>query len=207
MNTKTLARHYDTLTPQERFPLILAAAARGDDLERERLVSSAPRATYRVPDYWSVATRFQSLSHFMFMKLLDLAACYLEAFALSGEEDEGGIALEAVLMLGYVFQTYRGGWHLFSAEVGVDPEHHWKRLPGLETIRSAEELSGTGPGQVFPGVAFVQEEAARYLARTVGGGSDAEVDEEQVKMLRVLTAAEVAASLRVLWQEYLEQWG
>src|SRR5688572_413032 len=121
MNTKALARHYDTLTPGERFPLIVAAASRGDNLERDRLVSSAPRAAYSMTDYWMLANRFEFLAHFMLFKLLDLAACYLETFALSGEADEDRAALEAALMLGYLFRAHRDGWHLFCAEVGVDP--------------------------------------------------------------------------------------
>ncbi len=207
MNTKALARHYDTLTPRERFPLILAAASRGDDLERERSVSSAPRRTYSVPDYWRLADRFRSLAHFMFMKLLDLAASYLETFALSGDEGEDGAALDAALRLGYLFRVHRDGWHLFCAELGMDPEHQWKGLPGRETIRGAEELPAPEPGHPFPGVAFTRGGAARYLARLAARDSNADSDAENVKNIRVLTAAEVVGSLRVLWEEYGEKWG
>ena len=41
-----LKRHYDKLTPEERFRLDVLATARGDGPESERLVSSCPRATY-----------------------------------------------------------------------------------------------------------------------------------------------------------------
>ena len=41
-----LKRHYDRLTPEERFRLDVLATARGDRQESERLVSSCPRATY-----------------------------------------------------------------------------------------------------------------------------------------------------------------
>lgn len=41
-----LKRHYDKLTPEERFRLDVLATARGDRPESERLVSSCPRATY-----------------------------------------------------------------------------------------------------------------------------------------------------------------
>ena len=41
-----LRRHYDKLTPEERFRLDVLATARGDEQESERLVSSCPRATY-----------------------------------------------------------------------------------------------------------------------------------------------------------------
>jgi hypothetical protein len=48
MNTKGLARHYAILTPWERLPLILAASARGDEQERSRLATSAPRVGYQL---------------------------------------------------------------------------------------------------------------------------------------------------------------
>jgi hypothetical protein len=46
VNTNGLKRHYDKLTPEERFRLDVLAMARGDKQESERLVSSCPRATY-----------------------------------------------------------------------------------------------------------------------------------------------------------------
>jgi len=42
MNTASLARHYDALTPWERWPLLIAAEARADDVEHDRLAQSAP---------------------------------------------------------------------------------------------------------------------------------------------------------------------
>ena len=46
MSKNGLHRHYDKLTPEERFRLDVLATARGDKQESERLVSSCPRATY-----------------------------------------------------------------------------------------------------------------------------------------------------------------
>ena len=39
MTINTLARHYDRLGAEERFRLILAAGARGDEAEQDRLSS------------------------------------------------------------------------------------------------------------------------------------------------------------------------
>ena len=47
MNTNGLARHYGSLTPEERLPLVLAATWRGDGPERARLLASAPRVAYQ----------------------------------------------------------------------------------------------------------------------------------------------------------------
>ena len=43
MNTESLAKLYDRLTPFERVPLIAAAVSRGDEVERDRLVRSAAK--------------------------------------------------------------------------------------------------------------------------------------------------------------------
>lgn len=47
MNTTKLAKHYESLTPEERLPLIIAACCRGDETERARLANSAPFVTYQ----------------------------------------------------------------------------------------------------------------------------------------------------------------
>jgi hypothetical protein len=99
IDTKALARHYDTLTPQERFRLILAAGSRGDKAERDRLVNSGERITLSMPDHAPYAHAFEELAYLVFIELLEEAARYLEAFAHADdshdilgedeEEDEG----------------------------------------------------------------------------------------------------------------------
>ena len=44
MNPKVLTKYYDRLTARERLPLLIAASVRGDPLERQQLLDSAPRA-------------------------------------------------------------------------------------------------------------------------------------------------------------------
>jgi hypothetical protein len=50
VNKKGLHRHYDRLTPEERFRLDVLAMARGDEAESERLVVSCPRFSYTMND-------------------------------------------------------------------------------------------------------------------------------------------------------------
>ena len=50
MSKKGLHKHYDRLTPEERFRLDVLAMARGDSRESERLVSSCPRFSYVMND-------------------------------------------------------------------------------------------------------------------------------------------------------------
>jgi HEPN domain-containing protein len=50
MSRNGLRRHYDRLTPEERFRLDVLAMARGDAAESERLVGSCPKLSYRMND-------------------------------------------------------------------------------------------------------------------------------------------------------------
>ena len=50
MSKNGLKRHYDKLTPAERFRLDVLAMARGDKQESERLVSSCPKFSYTMTD-------------------------------------------------------------------------------------------------------------------------------------------------------------
>jgi hypothetical protein len=74
MNTNALAKLYDRLTPRERLPLIMAASARGDEQERSRLMASAPRVAYQVPDHFGLAMSFQEVGNHHFMQLLHISA-------------------------------------------------------------------------------------------------------------------------------------
>ncbi|MBA3492200.1 MAG: hypothetical protein H0T55_09030 [Rubrobacteraceae bacterium] len=50
MSKNGLHRHYDRLTPEERFRLDVLAMARGDAAESERLVGSCPKFSYTMND-------------------------------------------------------------------------------------------------------------------------------------------------------------
>ena len=95
MNSKSLARRYSNLTPEERFRLILAAGGRGDDSERERLADSAGRITLSMRDFSPYANAFDQLTLLVFIELLEEAAGYFDAFRRAdeardvfGEDDE-----------------------------------------------------------------------------------------------------------------------
>jgi hypothetical protein len=49
-NGNALAHRYPLLEPEERFRLALEAAARSDDVERERLVASCPMVALKASD-------------------------------------------------------------------------------------------------------------------------------------------------------------
>jgi hypothetical protein len=189
MNTNALTKHYDVLTPVERLPLLHAAAARGDDVERDRLMRSAPRVTYSVPDHFGLAQAFDEISMFHLLDLLDTAAEYHRALwiAESEEDDVAGRMLDVALMNGYVFKVHLQGWRLFCSEHGFDPERYWSLLPGCETIRRTEKLAAHA--------AFLAEGAAAYVERLGGKGED------------LKTAESVAESLRAALKQLTQWWG
>jgi hypothetical protein len=94
MNANAIARHYDRLTPEERFRLILAASGRGDEAERDRLANAGERITLSVPDHSPYAAAFDELALLVFIELLEGAAGYFELFVRTGDDrdafgDEG----------------------------------------------------------------------------------------------------------------------
>jgi hypothetical protein len=72
MTTNRLAKNYSALTPAERLTLLIAASARGDDLEHPSLIGAAPRVFYSVPHTFGRATGFCEVTEQDHMELLAL---------------------------------------------------------------------------------------------------------------------------------------
>src|SRR5690348_15556891 len=81
MNSNAVARHYGTLTPEERFRLILAASGRGDEAERDRLVNAGERVALAMPDHAPFALAFYEVALLTYIELMDAAGFYAEALA------------------------------------------------------------------------------------------------------------------------------
>jgi hypothetical protein len=93
MNAKSLSKNYHSLTPEERFRLILAASGRGDDLERDRLGRAGKRITLSMEDHAPYAHAFDELALMTFLDLLDHAARFFDAIAcLKATYNLNGIA-------------------------------------------------------------------------------------------------------------------
>src|SRR5262245_58408033 len=87
MNTNGLAKLYDRLSSRERLPLILAASERGDETERERLVRSAPREVFRVPDYFGLGEGLLMQAVFHMTEVLSLSTMYFHASTLLADRE------------------------------------------------------------------------------------------------------------------------
>ena len=172
-------------------------------------MQSAPRLRYDLADHHALMVSFTWLSDFHFTCLLDLAACYFEAFgALRPKRkkvDEA--AWDNVMLQGYIFQTNLVGWRKFCAELNLEPEYLWEGRPGLQRIKRANVVSGTGPGQGLPGAAFVEEGVARLVIQYGLGDREAEVDDDAVKEVRIVNADNIAADLHIILEKLMKQWG
>src|SRR5262249_37839849 len=82
MNLQRLERLYDHLTPRERLPLIMAAHLRGDTAEHKRLVASAHKQTFQVPDYHPLAKALDKACHWHMLTMLDLAGLFWQWWGL-----------------------------------------------------------------------------------------------------------------------------
>jgi hypothetical protein len=80
MKAPPLAKNYSRLTAEERFRLIMAAAGRRDEAERDRLIRAGGRITLSLPDHAPYARAFNALALHVFMDLLEEAARYHDAF-------------------------------------------------------------------------------------------------------------------------------
>src|SRR5262249_25333715 len=138
-----LATSYATLTPAERWSLIAAASARGDEQECHRLATAAPRVTYQAPHHFAVATAFRELCARHRMKVLDLAAWYLYGYssAQATEGEEGERLLDVSLWFGYLLKVNLDGWQLFCEGQSLDPDPFTANLPGEEVLDLAARLA------------------------------------------------------------------
>jgi hypothetical protein len=87
MSKNALHRHYDRLTPEERFRLDVLAMARGDSQESERLTNTCPKRDYIMNDWgfvgrWEAARELAMLTYMDFGKCLDKIQM-IEAFRVA----------------------------------------------------------------------------------------------------------------------------
>jgi hypothetical protein len=150
MNTNTLAKNYDSLTPEERFPLILAASARGDNVELERLARSAPREAYRVPYFYGLSEGFMTCALLHHMELLNAALLLWRVLALQAETSPREEKLNARLdnlvgIFAYLVTVHADAWERFAKELNVEPKFILGELP----ISNMEEVVSTARALAF----------------------------------------------------------
>jgi hypothetical protein len=159
MNTKNLAKRYDQLTPREHLLSILAALARGDNVERKRLLDSAPRIGFQAPHHYELAETLIEAAKFHLMILLDLAVKYQKWWGLWGwhclrrqtdaAQDQGeaaaaGTDTEEFRLYSitrhhaFLFVTYFDGWKQFCSELPIDADVLLDVMPGWDMVVRTE---------------------------------------------------------------------
>lgn len=88
MNSNILAKNYTNLTPEERFRLILAAGARRDEAEQDRLTRAGQRLTLQMPDHAPYAHAFHEIATLIYIELLEDAAFCNEAWIRADDPRE-----------------------------------------------------------------------------------------------------------------------
>ncbi len=209
MNTKALAKHYETLTPWERVPLIAAANSRGDETEANRLARSAPTNSFKVPEYFGLSEGLVQLAALHVMTQLDRAVIYwrvesaLDYLASRSAKYKGGQREDGLWtvmqMLCFRVQLDADAWKLLCAELKIDPEPLLRGLPGYESVKQMEECARL--------VAFTAEEATVFLRQSfeqeeVAAGKAPPAN----RVYRMCTAADVARDMREYLESHLASW-
>jgi hypothetical protein len=121
INSNSLARYYDKLTPLERIPLILAADARGDAAETRRLEDSAPITRLSFRDHHWTGVKLQVLALQYLTEQLDLLAEHWHAlWRLETEADKKdwrGLRDACA----YRFVCNADAWRRFCEGLAIDP--------------------------------------------------------------------------------------
>jgi hypothetical protein len=199
MTANELAKLYDRLNPWERVPLWLAAGARGDEAERQRLARSAPRKTFQVPDTYGPLEELRTVAARHVMRQLDLACWYWFALGALGAESEDVRPLwKALRMVAFEVAANAALWQRFCADLGIDPDLLLKAFPGYATVKETEEESRLD--------AF-KEEAMAYLRRRLetkenAGGRTPSAN----RVYRMRPINEQAKELREILERLAKRW-
>jgi hypothetical protein len=122
VNTNTLAKQYGHLTPWERIPLMLAAEARVDELERRRLSDSAPIEAVKMPDYLMPLMALNTMSLMYITEQLDHLASYWHAVCqfLITEDKKRLHWKTSADAFAYVFSLNAEAWKRFCGGLNID---------------------------------------------------------------------------------------
>jgi hypothetical protein len=147
MNTARLAKHYGALEPWERVALVVAAAARDDLQEVDRLSGAAPRLRFNAPDHLGHLEGIEFVSLLYMVRQLDLTCLYwrisgaLESCSADGDDARTRRLCDRLYRvmrgLGYVMTAHAAAWRRLCAELAIDPDALTRGLWGHDTLARA----------------------------------------------------------------------
>jgi hypothetical protein len=209
MTLDSLARHYATLTPAERVPLLLAAAARGDTQECQRLTRSTPTITLRLADCWSLAYGLQHLASSYLLRQLEVGRLFAQVATVLARQvllvrckqackpDKRTLRFGQALAHQLVVRA--DGWNRLCKELHIQPALLLGGQPGYEYLCTLEVRARR--------VACTPKQALACLRGIL------EYDEEMEgkpptgpRRCRLETAEDVARTLREELDELVAGW-
>jgi hypothetical protein len=187
----------------------VAAWARGDAVDEDRLARAAPKNGFRVPDYWGLAEGLDDLVQLYLLGQLDLAAHYWRRAGLLDQEPLGRPSRQErqrdkrrwqlLKLLAYGFVVRADGWRLLCAQLPLDPEVLLKELPGYDAVGQMEQVARL--------LAFSAEEALAFLRADAAANRPAEDNRPAVRReYQMDTATDMAQSMRAFLQARLDAW-
>lgn len=153
MNTHGIERHYEHLRPEERVALIMAAFARGDEHDRDRLADATPFVSVRRAETFPVSQALLEVTLQEFAERVSTAALFWRtqraADDVAADERDAPLAerLERIVgVYAYLLITHAAGWRLFCAGRRLTPdaaESFTANVPGIDTLKMAEDEAGS----------------------------------------------------------------
>jgi hypothetical protein len=205
MNTNTLAKQYDKLTPLERVPMMLAAEARGDRVEMLRLGQSAPRREWKIADCYGLDQGLLWAAAVQMMVQLDLVESYsqvtmlLETGSTVLKKKTNDRLYKTLQMVAFRIVQGADAWKLFCAGLNIDPVWLLRDLPGFKTVKRIEE-------EARP-VAFNPTQALAYLRQKLDLEKKAKGEPPcEVVEFSIATAETIAKTIREGVERYMIAW-
>jgi hypothetical protein len=219
MTGDSISHSYQYLTPRERLPLLIAAARRGDAVDKQRLETSTLKNTWKMPEYYPHAEALSETAHYHLLTLLDLGMHFWQWWGLwltrglrnqaadslrsrRGAQAKAEKELEhrAGCLVRYFaarFVAHVDGWKQFSTELHIEPEALLHFMIGWDNVVRTESRARE--------LAFTSEEALQFVrleTLPVDGDESRQSGPEPVE-----TAAEIAQVWHALWAKLIAQQG
>jgi len=128
--------------------LVIAAGARGDELEQARLVRSAPKDCCGRPDYVVLSRALDKLADVYLIHQLDLVGRIWrwkfvdENQAHSRQRKQAGAPPRLPIpVFCYLLMVYAEGWRRFCAELQIDPDALLAPMPGYHIVLDTEAIA------------------------------------------------------------------
>jgi hypothetical protein len=188
VTTNTIAKKYPFLSADERFSLLLAASARGDEVEVNRLAQSATPEMFKVSDLFGRSQAFVVVSMIHRLELLNLAAFFFKTTSIadSATGESASRCHDSARLFGYLMNIHAEAWLEFCQREQLASSIGTDGLPGEELLQKALEESRL--------LGFSQQAAQDYAKRP------------EVSISQIKTMMDVADDLQETYKLWVAKW-